>query len=139
MADYEFNPGEIVTAVNRTSQPVSWRFNGQQFTLAPNQRKPMNMVYALAGVRQNPIMGTYDPAYEHQHDSLVGIAELEDRFPTTPTEQSACPEAIDRRKLPEDRQKAFIEKTGWDGQERLLAARADLPQDAGFAGVMPEK
>lgn len=137
--DYEFNPGEIITVVNRSSKPLTWRFNGRSFGLKPNEERSECMTYAMAGVRQNPVMGTYDPTYEHQHQSLVGIREYEEQWPTTPIEQSNNPEAFDRRRLPEDRQNAFIEKVGWQGEDRQLAARADLPFDAGFAGVMPDK
>jgi hypothetical protein len=137
--DYEFNPGEIVTAVNRSSVTVNWRFNGQQYTLRPHEERPINLTYALAGIRQNPVMGTYDPAFEHQHVSLIGIKELAEKWPVEPVEQSANPEAIDRTKLPEDRQHAFVQKVGWDADLAALAGRNPLTPDAGFAGVMPEK
>lgn len=138
--DYEFNPGEIVTVVNRSSKPVSWRFNGIEYGLKPHEERPMNLTYALAGVRRNPVMGTYDPTYEHQHVSLVGIKEMAEQWPCDPIEQSDAIEAIDRSKLPEERQVgAVVERVGWSGDERMLAARADLPRDTGFAGVMPDK
>lgn len=137
--DYEFNPGEILTVVNRSSRPLKWRFNGQEFGLKAHERRPMNATYALAGIRQNPVMGTYDPAYEHQHVSLIGIAEMEDAWPTTEVEQTNNPEAFDRSRLPEDRQQAFIQKVGWDADMTTLAGRNPLSPDAGFAGVMPDK
>jgi hypothetical protein len=140
MADYEFNPGEIITVVNRSQRnPVSWRFNGVQFTLKPGEERPMNVTHALYGIRRNPIMGTYDPAFEHQHQSLIGIKELAEVYPITPIEQSEAIEAIDRSKLPEDRQRAVLEKVGWDGTDRQLAGRHPLTDDAGFAGVMADK
>jgi hypothetical protein len=137
--DYEFNPGEVVTAVNRSSEPVTWRFNGLEYTLKPHERRPMNITYVFAGIRQNPVMGTYDPGFEHQHVALIGIAEMEDRWPCTPLEQSANPEAFDRAKLPEDRQKAFVQRVGWESDLQQLAGRNPLSADSGFAGVMPEK
>jgi hypothetical protein len=130
--DYEFSPGEIVTAVNRSSKPLAWRFNGVPFTLRPNERRPMNTVYVLAGIRQNPIMGTYRPGFEHQHQSLIGVVEHEDVWPTTPAEQTTNPEAFDRSLLPEDRQNAVIQKVGWSPEEHALAGRAPFSENAEF-------
>jgi hypothetical protein len=137
--DYEFNPGEIVTVVNRSSQPVEWRFNGVSYRLEPHQKKAMNLTYALYGIRRNPVMGTFDPAYEYQHVSLLGIAEMEDTYPCSPIEQSDAVESIDRSKLPADRQDVELVKVGWGTEERALAGRNPLSPDAGFAGVMPSK
>lgn len=137
--DYEFNPGEVVTAVNRTSEPLNWRFNGVQYDLAPHQKRPLNLTYVLYGIRRHPVMGTYDPAYEHQHQSLIGIEEMAEVYPVTPIEQSDAVEAIDRSKLPEDRQRADIVRVGWSDEERQLAGRQPLSADAGFAGVMPNR
>lgn len=139
MTDYAFEPGEIVTIVNRTSRTVQWRFNGRSFALKPHEERPINQVYAQAAIRQNPVMGTYDPAYEHQHQSLVGIKERQDIYPIDPIEQSDAVEAIDRSRLPESRQHAELVKTGWSPEDRQLASRANLPSDAGFAGVFPDK
>lgn len=132
--DYEFNPGEIVTAVNRSSKPLSWEFNGQSFVLGPHQEKPLNMTYVLRGIRRLPVMGTFDPAFEQQHESLIGIKEEPycREYPCTPIEQSANPEAIDRTKLPEDRQNAYIQKVGWESDLQQLAGRNPLVDD-GFA------
>jgi hypothetical protein len=132
--DYEFNPGEIVTAVNRSSKPVEWRFNGVSYRLEPHQEKPMNLTYALYGVRRNPVMGTFDPAYEFQHTSLIGIREMEDQYPCDPIEQSDAVESIDRSKLPEDRQNVERVKVGWVAEERAVAARHPLV-DVGFVGA----
>jgi hypothetical protein len=118
---------------------VSWEFNGQSFALDPHQEKPMNLVYAQMGFRRLPVMGTYDPAFEHQHQSLIGIKEYPEQFPCTPIEQTANPEAIDRSKLPPDRQHAFLERQGWDAELNRLAGRNPLTEDAGFAGVMADK
>lgn len=139
MADYDFDAGEIVTAVNRTSKKVGWRFNGRSFELRPHEEKPLNLVYVLNGIRQNPVMGTYDPTQEHQHQSLIGIKERADTWPIDPIEQTNVVEAIDRSRLPPDRQNAELQRVGWDADDRQLASRANLPSDAGFAGVMPDK
>lgn len=139
MADYEFNPGEIVTAVNRSSKRIEWRFNSVSYVLQPGERKPMNLTYALYGVRRNPVMGTYNPAFEDQHQSLVGIVELKDQYPIDPIEQSDCLESIDRSALPEDRQRADHVRLGWSDTDRLAAGRNPVPEDAGFAGVMADK
>lgn len=139
MSDYEFNPGDIVTAVNRSSQTLSWLFNGRQFTLKPGERKPMNLTYVLYGIRRTPVMGTYDPAYEHQHQSLIGIEEQQETYPIDPIEQSNAVESIDRSKLPADRQNAELVRVGWDAEMRSLAGRNPLTEDAGFSGVMPSK
>jgi hypothetical protein len=140
MADYEFNPGEIITAVNRSQRsPVEWRFNGIQFHLKPGEERPMNLTYALYGIRRNPVMGTFDPTYEHQHQSLIGIREKAEVYPCEPIEQSEAIEAIDRSKLPAERQNATVQKVGWEGQDRQLAGRANLSEDAGFSGVMADK
>jgi len=138
--DYEFNPGEIVTAVNRSqTETVRWRFNGVQHELLPGQEKPYNLTYVLYGIRRNPVMGTFDPAYEHQHVSLIGIKEMQDDYPITPLEQSNAVEAIDRSKLPADRQNVDLLKVGWQDTDRQLAGRNPLSADSGFAGVMPDK
>lgn len=137
--DYEFNPGEIVHVVNRTSEPVSFQFDGKGHTLKPHERRPMNLTYALYGIRRTPVMGTYNPAYEFQHDSLLGIEEMQDLYPITPIEQSNVLESIDRSKLPEDRQAAELVKVGWDDASRQAASRNPLSADAGFSGVMPDK
>lgn len=135
--DYEFNPGEIVTAVNRSSKRLSWNFNGVSHVLLPNQEKPMNITYVLYGIRRNPVMGTQDPQFEQQAQSLIGIKEYAEMYPVDPIEQSDALEALDRSKLPEDRQKADVLKVGWDAETRTLAGRNPLTEDAGFAGVMP--
>lgn len=137
--DYDFNPGDIVTAVNRTSKPLTWRFNSIEYTLRPHQERPMNLVHVQHGIRRHPIMGTYDPTYEHQHQSLIGIKEMADRYPCTPVEQSDNPEAIDRSKLPPERQNAERVKVGWGQEDAAMARGVPMPHDAGFAGAMPDK
>lgn len=137
--DYEFNPGEIVTVVNRSSKKLEWTFAGVSFTLLPKQKKPMNMTYALYGVRRHPVMGTQDPTFEQQAVSLIGIKEHEDVYPCTPIEQTDAVEALDRSKLPPDRQNATVERVGWDADTQRLAGRNPLVADAGFAGAMADK
>lgn len=131
--DYEFNPGDVVTAVNRSSKMVEWRFNGISYRLQPHEEKPMNLTYALYGIRRNPVMGTFDPAYEHQHTSLIGIKEMADVYPCDPIEQSDALESIDRSKLPEDRQGVEMVRVGWQAEDRQLAGRNPLV-DTGFVG-----
>lgn len=137
--EYAFEPGDIVTAVNRSSKPLEWRFNGRVFMLKANEERPMNLTYVLYGVRRHPRMGTYDPTFENQHESLIGIKEMADQYPVTPLEQSDCPEAIDRSKLPEDRQNVERLKIGWGSEETTAAGRNPIPVDAGFAGAMADK
>lgn len=137
--DYEFNPGEIVTAVNRSSTRLTWPFNGVSHVLEPHQEKPMNITYVLYGVRRCPVMGTQDPAFEQQAQSLIGIKEYSDLYPCSPIEQSNAVEALDRSKLPADRQTADVVRVGWDAETQRLAGRNPLTEDAGFSGVMGNK
>lgn len=85
---------EIVTVVNRTSQPVEGIFDGKRTVIAPHARLPMLYHAAEHLKRQNPVMGTEDISDPRSPEFLVGIEEWGDDI--SPIEQSDKQERFDR-------------------------------------------
>jgi hypothetical protein len=113
MPDYDFDPGPVVTMVNRTSKPLELRFNGRTMTFAPGPNH-VNETYVRLARRKFFVMGTEDPALPGHAEMLVGVEAWGD--PITPIEQSDAVEVIDRDKIPD----------GWKGRE-LVTTRGVVP------------
>lgn len=104
MPDYDFDPGDVVTLINRSSQNLELRFNGRTIVLTPGANH-VNEAYARLARRKFFVMGTEDPQVPGKATLLVGVEAWGD--PITPQEQSDAIEVIDRSKLPD----------GFDGRE----------------------
>lgn len=85
---------EIVTVVNRTSRPVEGIFDGQVIMIPAHGRTSMLKNAAELVKRQNPVMGSEDPADIRSADFLVGVVEWGDDL--SPIEQSDKEERFDR-------------------------------------------
>lgn len=84
----------FVNAINRSSKPVSFLFDGQQFTLAPREKRPMLLAMALHAKKQNPVMGSEDPYVFGSAQYLVAIEGEGFTDDLTPIDQDD--EAIER-------------------------------------------
>ncbi len=75
---------QLVTVVNRTSRPLSGKWDGRDYTVPPG-KSSHPVIIAEAIRRANPIMGS-DDLSTGQLQYLIGIEEQGD--PTFPVEQS---------------------------------------------------
>lgn len=98
------NSFDFVQLGNRTKAPLNVTYDGKQWTLPPFPATiAVPKIVADAACRQHPIMGTEDPYNPRSYGLLVYVKEW-DQLPSTPIEQSASLERLDRSLLPPDRQ-----------------------------------
>lgn len=112
---------KMVSAVNRTTEPVDGMFDGQPVVLLPGyeivdgkvvgagpsgtvRSNPLPYFAAEMIKRQNPVMGTEDPLDPRDFESLIGIVEWDD--PIDHLEQSDAIERLDRELMSEEAQTA---------------------------------
>lgn len=95
---------ELVPVINRTSQPLTVRFDGQEMTLVPglNHIPKQTVPYAK---KQNPVMGSEDFRNPLRYQSLVGVVGKDD---CTPLEQSTEPARVSVQQLAEEKGQDYI-------------------------------
>jgi hypothetical protein len=137
--------GDLVEVVNRTSKPLSVRFDGQDVTLEPNYDaagKP------IAGVRnfiprtvvrfakdQNVLMGSEDPIDIFDYEPLVGVKAAKgakQRDDLSFQEQSDAPSRVDLGLLLDDPKLKVVPGRG---KHRVSEASVAIPG----AGLMAQE
>lgn len=113
MPDYDFDPGDVVQLVNRSSKDLELRFNGRTVVFHPGVNH-VNETYARLARRKFLVAGTEDPQVPGKGVMLVGVEKWGD--PITPQEQSDAVEAFDRNLIPD----------GFKGRE-LVGTRGLVP------------
>jgi hypothetical protein len=130
MFDLPAYPQEFVEVGNRSTKPLSIMYGGRQYKVPPHPKTVMlPAIVAVAGLNQNPVMGTENPYNPHDVQYLLYVKEWS-KLPQTPIEQSEKIERIDRSLLPPDAQNV----TKLSGFGRPVIERAvDSPNvTAGF-------
>src|SRR6266705_1344900 len=117
---------EYLTVVNRTSNPLTVTWDGKRTPILPG-KNAFPAIVAEAAKRQNPLMGSLNPA-TGICDYLVGIEEQGDVC--TPLEQSKAIELMDRSKLTQSRPNEVV--PGENGIYSVRNIAQSLPFDAGF-------
>jgi hypothetical protein len=96
--------GETVNLVNRTSKPLTVRYDGRKETIAPGENPGFPKEAVLYAKRQNPLMGSEDPENPTMSGTqyLVGVKVKAGERQTddiSPLEQSDAIERFDKKLL----------------------------------------
>lgn len=142
--------GNLVTCVNRTTQPLEGTFDGQIIEFEPGYvddgtgkivravdghgapvvvQLPSNVAAIVKS--QNPIMGTQDVNQPSPDDYLIGVEKWPAsgrKDPTDHVEQSDKIEVIDRDSIPDAERSAGAEVVAARGRRKSRAAVAVKPR-----------
>jgi len=77
---------DSVTLVNRTSDPLNVRYDGEDITLQPGENPGFPLVAVGYAKRQNPLMGSKHPINLNKYISLVGVKGTKDDVTPIPQE-----------------------------------------------------
>lgn len=97
--------GDVVTLINRTSKPLTVRYDGIDYTIEPGENPAFPRVMVKYAKDQNPLMGSEHPFDPNRFVSLVGVKGTKDDC--APIEQSSAPQRIDRS---DERERGKISK-----------------------------
>jgi hypothetical protein len=77
---------DSVVLVNRTSQPLNVRYDGEDITLQPGENPGFPAVAVPYAKRQNPLMGSKHPINPTKFIALVGVKDSKDDISPIPDE-----------------------------------------------------
>ncbi len=116
---------EIVTVLNRTSQPVQGTWDGKPYIIKANAKVSLPIIIADAIKRQNVVMGSEDP-YTGEMDYLVAVIEHND--PQDPIEQTKSITRMNRKPI------AKPDETTMEGRTGLYSLRDLAPAPSAGTG-----
>jgi len=121
---------DSVTLVNRTTRPLSVRYDGEDIILKPGENPGFPLVAVPYAKKQNKLMGSQHPINPMKFISLVGVKDTSDDV--SPIEKEVLAVA-DTKLEPMDRDGSFygepmgkvklLKKTGFDPYE----AQVEMP------------